>query len=84
MEEKTKSEHLKTFGAAVRQIRKHNGLSQEGLSTTAGIDRSYLGAIERGECNVALLNIIKISTALGVKPSRLLDGFEIQKKEAQK
>lgn len=83
MEEEIRSQHLRIFGETVRQIRKQNGLSQEGLSTTASLDRSYLGAIERGECNVALFNIIKISTALGVAPSRLFEGFETQKKEAQ-
>lgn len=48
------------------------GLSQEALALEAGIDRSYLGGIERGEHNVAVMNLVKLAQALGVSLSRLL------------
>lgn len=59
------------FGARVRQLRKARGLSQEALALEAGLDRSYLGSIERGESNVALVNIHRIAGALGVAAREL-------------
>ncbi len=47
-------------------------MSQEALADAAGIDRSHMGKIERGERNVTLLNFIKIAAALEWRPSELL------------
>jgi transcriptional regulator with XRE-family HTH domain len=47
-------------------------MSQEGLALAADLDRSYVGGIERGEHNIALINIIKIASALQLKVSELL------------
>ncbi len=63
---------LVAFGARVRTLRKDKGLSQEGLSNLAGIDRSYMGQIERGEINLTLTKIYQIADALGVEPEQLL------------
>lgn len=63
---------LKRLGEAVRARRKAAGLSQEVLADAAGIDRSHMGKIERGERNVTLLNLIKIAVALNDLPSDLL------------
>lgn len=60
---------LVRFGEAVRTHRKARGYSQEAFGDACGIDRSYMGGIERGEHNLALVNILKIITALGIKPS---------------
>ena len=60
------------LGAAIRAARKAKGLSQEALAELADIDRSYMGGIERGEHNLAIINLIKIANALGVKTSDLL------------
>ena len=60
---------LVRFGEAVRQQRKARGYSQEAFGDACGIDRSYMGGIERGEHNLALVNILKIVQALGVQPS---------------
>ncbi len=59
------------FGSRVRQLRRERGLSQERLAQLAGIDRTYLGGVERGERNPALLNIVRIAGALGVAPVEL-------------
>lgn len=59
------------FGARLRQIRKAIKLSQEEVALRAGIDRSYFGAIERGEKNVSLINIHRIAEALGVGADEL-------------
>jgi transcriptional regulator with XRE-family HTH domain len=63
---------LKRLGEAVRAARKGRGLSQEALADAAGIDRSHMGKIERGERNVTLLNVTRIAKSLDLKPSDLL------------
>ena len=68
-----KTEILKAFGEHVRELRKRRGLSQERLAAEAGLDRTYVGGIERGERNVALVNIVKLAQALEVPPARLLE-----------
>ena len=60
------------LGAAIRAERQAQGLSQEALAEIAGIDRSYMGGIERGEHNLAIMNLLKIADALGIKASLLL------------
>jgi transcriptional regulator with XRE-family HTH domain len=59
------------FGKRIRQLRMGEGLSQEELAFRAGIHRTYLGGIERGERNPALRNISRIAVALGVELSEL-------------
>jgi len=53
-------------------MRKAMDLSQEALADAAGIDRSHMGKIERGERNVTMLNIARIASALHAKPSEVL------------
>lgn len=55
---------LRDFGQVVRAKRKLLGISQEELATEAGLHRTYIGMIERGEKNLTLQNIKKISVAL--------------------
>ncbi len=59
------------FGDRVRELRQEAGLSQEELAHKAGIHRTYLGGIERGERNPSLKNIAAITEALGISLSRL-------------
>jgi transcriptional regulator with XRE-family HTH domain len=63
---------LVRFGNRVRELRKRKGLSQEGLALESGLDRSYVGGVERGERNISLENIEKLARALRVHPSELL------------
>ena len=60
------------FGKEVRKLRKARGWSQEELADRCELDRTYIGGIERGERNVALLNIYRIARAVEVHPSKLL------------
>ena len=66
----------KHFGAAVRRLRESLGYSQERLAQLAEIHRNYAGAVERGERNVALLNMVRIAKALGVPLSTLVEGID--------
>ena len=56
----------KKFGRLVRKLRKKAGYSQEELADIAGIHRTYLGCIERGERNCSLKSIERIANALKV------------------
>jgi transcriptional regulator with XRE-family HTH domain len=63
---------LSAFGTRVRELRREQGLSQEDLADRANLHRTYVGSIERGERNVALLNIHRLARALGVTARDLL------------
>lgn len=63
---------LKRFGARVRELRKNEGYSQESFADECGLDRTYMGGIERGERNVALRNIERIAEALGISIAELM------------
>ena len=58
---------LDRFGAVVRKKRMALGFSQEDLAAAAGLDRTYIGGVERGKRNISLLNIKKIADALDVR-----------------
>ena len=64
------------FGKAVRKFRNQKGIAQEKLAALAGINRGYMGEVERGERNLALQNMAKIAVALGVKLSQLIREME--------
>lgn len=63
---------LIALGIAIKQARLAKGLSQEHLALLADIDRSYLGRVERGDNNVAILTLIRIASALGRTANDLL------------
>ena len=66
---------LVRFGERVRQLRKERGFSQERFAAECGLDRTYIGGIERGERNVALRNIHRIAEALRIPISELMNGL---------
>ena len=63
------------FGERVRQLRKARGFSQQSFAERCGLDRTYIGGIERGERNVALRNIEVIAKSLGLSVSELTTGL---------
>jgi transcriptional regulator with XRE-family HTH domain len=67
-----KSEANIALGRVMRQLRRERGYNQESFARRAGVDRSYYGAIERGEFNVTIDMIVKVAAGLGVKPSKIL------------
>ena len=66
-----KEAQLAALGAQIRELRCSKGYAQEEFANEVGLDRSYYGGIERGERNVAALNLIKIALALGVEVGAL-------------
>lgn len=63
---------LTGIGQAIRELRAEAGLSQEALAHEAGVDRSYMGGIERGEHNMTIINLLRISRCLRISVSELL------------
>lgn len=63
----TTDERMIAFGQRVREVRKSKGISQERLAEMAGIDRSYMGNIERGEKNITLKKAYEICDALDIE-----------------
>lgn len=64
----------RAFGRRVRALRLAAGLSQEQLAEHAGLHRTYVSSLERGQRNVGLDNIWKLASALGVTPAVLFEG----------
>ena len=62
------------FGRALRRHRQKLGVSQEAFADMCQLDRSYIGGIERGERNVALVNIEKIAKTLRLSIAQLFRG----------
>jgi transcriptional regulator with XRE-family HTH domain len=60
------------FGRRVRELRHLTGLSQEAFAAKIGLDRSYVGSVERGERNISIENIFLIAEGLRVAAAELL------------
>lgn len=60
------------FGRRLAELRRAKGWSQETLALESGLARSYLGGVERGQRNIALVNICKLAETLGIRPSELM------------
>jgi transcriptional regulator with XRE-family HTH domain len=66
-----KNKRLLALGRQIRQLREQKGLSQEAFAAEAGLDRGYYGGVERGERNIAALNLIKIAVTLRIEVGQL-------------
>ncbi len=65
-------DYFNILGANVRNLRLKRKLTQEKLAEICDLHRTYVGAIERGDRNVSLKNIVIIAHALNVEPAELL------------
>jgi transcriptional regulator with XRE-family HTH domain len=74
----SRAEILKRFGETLRDHRQRASLSQEKLAAKAGIARTYVGGAERGERNVALVNIVRLAEALNIGAAELLERIDKQ------
>lgn len=63
------------FGERIRELRRLNRVSQEGLATLAGVHRTYIGMVERGEKNVTILTMARLAAALNVDLVTLIKGL---------
>lgn len=63
------------FGNRVRELRKAQGLSQEVFAARCGLDRTYIGGVERGQRNIALRNVEIIAKTLNLSISELTKGI---------
>lgn len=64
---------VRQFGLRVAEKRNEKGISQEKLGALAGVHRTYIGMIERGEKNITIANMEKIAKALGLRLKDLVD-----------
>lgn len=65
-------ELAKTLGRNIREERKKKGYSQDAFALAAGIDRSYIGRVERGEVNITVEKLYEIAAVLQCEPFSLL------------
>ena len=65
----------KVFGNNIRRLRLAQGLSQEAVAERANLHRTYIGAVERGERNITLVNAHRIAGALGCGLAECLQGL---------
>lgn len=72
---KTLSTTHKKFGIRVKELRKEKDISQEDLAFKIGVDRSYMGFVERGERNPTLSKIIKIAKTFKITLEELFKGI---------
>lgn len=63
---------LSALGATIRALRIEQGISQERLALLAEVDRSYVGRIERGENNIAVLTLVRLAAALSITAGELM------------
>jgi transcriptional regulator with XRE-family HTH domain len=68
---------LTALGEQIRTVRKDKGFSQEDFAAEAGLDRSYYGGVERGERNIAALNLMHIAAALQVEVGDLFPKAQV-------
>jgi len=63
---------LIALGEAIRRVRQEQGMSQEKLALIAEVDRSYVGRVERGDNNVAVLTLKRLTDALEITMTELM------------
>jgi transcriptional regulator with XRE-family HTH domain len=74
---RVRSEVLRKLGRGIRALRVERGYGQERFARRAGLDRSYFGAIERGEHNITYETLLKIAEGLEVPTSEILRRAEL-------
>jgi len=64
---------VRKVGHRIRELRQKKGWSQEKLAEEAGLHRTYIGQVERGEKSIGIGNLFRIAAALGFPASKLVD-----------
>ncbi len=73
---KKKHPSLIKLGNKIRELRKAKGFSQEDFAAEVGLDRTYMGSVERGERNIATLNLIRIAKCLKIEVGELFPAIK--------
>jgi transcriptional regulator with XRE-family HTH domain len=68
---------LVALGQAIRLLRKKRGLSQESLATDSGVERAYLGGIERGVQNLTVMTLARIASAMDVSLTDIMQAAKV-------
>jgi transcriptional regulator with XRE-family HTH domain len=66
---------LNSFGIRLKKKREEHGFSQEQFAEICGFDRTYISMLETGKRNPSLVNLVKVSNALKISLSDLLEGI---------
>ncbi len=72
MKSKINKDILKRLGQQIRDLRLEKSISQEELAAIAGVHRTYIGMVERGEKNITILTLARLSEALGVNLTKII------------
>lgn len=77
------NQNLKIFGKIIAFLRKNRGWSQEDLASRANLHRTYIGSIERGEQNISLKNIIRLTEAFDISLADLFSYWDYISNESE-
>jgi|GEM_PF-708385 len=77
-----KNRHLELLGQALRAARERTGISQEELASRAGLNRAYVGCVERGERNPTLGNLMALMEVTGEAPGDVLSPVHLEHRAA--
>ncbi|GAB3597498.1 hypothetical protein GCM10027580_26920 [Corynebacterium faecale] len=69
-------EILIQVGDRIRAARKKAEISQEQLGHLSGLHRTYIGCVERGERNISTLNLLSITSVLGIDAGEIITGLK--------
>jgi transcriptional regulator with XRE-family HTH domain len=67
-----KSTYLQQLGLSLKRQRVKAGLTQEQLADRAGMHRTFIGLVARGESGLSVERLVELAAALGVQPTELL------------
>ncbi|MHC4183730.1 MAG: helix-turn-helix domain-containing protein [Planctomycetota bacterium] len=72
----SQEKYLRQIGSNIRLMREKKGLSQEALALKAGLDRTYVGGVDRGERNITILTLKRLADALETQVTRFFLNIE--------
>jgi transcriptional regulator with XRE-family HTH domain len=73
----TEMDIRKRFGKRIKELRKARGLSHEELARLSGLDENYISGIEKGESDISIEMIQKLSIAFKINISEIFEGLEL-------